>query len=123
MLGWGNSDTSTYEVGTHHIEVWIDNCMIYRKSFVVDLSPEEKVEKSKRETEQRERARIEEEKRKEKARIEKQKAKEKKVRNICLWIMGVCISLGIIFGIWGLQGLKTLGIIIVVILVLIFRFK
>jgi uncharacterized membrane protein len=109
LSGWGNAEKSTYDVGIHHIEVWIDNCMICRKSFVVDWSPEEKIANAKREAEKRERERIEAEKRKEQARIEAQKAKEKKVRNICLWIMGIFIGLGIIFTIWGVEGLQIIG--------------
>jgi hypothetical protein len=64
--GWGNSDTSTYIMGTHYIEVWIENCMIYRKSFIVDLSPEEKIEN----------ARIDAE---EKAK----KRKQERIKNMC----------------------------------------
>jgi len=110
--GWGNSEKGTYEVGTHYIEVWLDNCMIYRKSFVVDWSPEEKIENAKRETEKRERERIEAEKRKEKARIEEQKAKEKKVRTFCVWIMVIFIGLAVVFAIWGTEGLETIGSIV-----------
>jgi len=117
LSGWGNNEKGTYDVGTHHIEVWIDNCMIYRKSFVVDWSAEEKAENAKREAEKRERERVEAEKRKEQARIAEQKAKEKKVRNICLWIMGIFIALAIIFAIWGLEGLQTVGVIVGIIAV------
>jgi hypothetical protein len=42
--GWGNSDTCTYAIGTHYIEVYVDNYMIHRKEFVVDLAPSEKLE-------------------------------------------------------------------------------
>ncbi|GHV44687.1 hypothetical protein FACS1894180_6340 [Bacteroidia bacterium] len=87
LSGWGNAEKSTYVVGTHHIEVWIDGCMIYKKSFVVDFSPEEKQENAKREAERRERERIEAERRKEQAKIEKQKAKEKK-RKLELFAFG-----------------------------------
>jgi uncharacterized membrane protein len=92
--------------------------MIYRKSFVVDFSPEEKVENAKREAERRERERIEAEKRKEQAQIAEQKEKEKKVRTVCLWIMGIFIALAVIFAIWGTEGLKTLGYIIIGIVIL-----
>jgi hypothetical protein len=64
LSGWGNAEKSAYGVGTHHIEVWVDNCMIYRKPFAVDLSSEKKAETAKREAEQRERERIEAEKKK-----------------------------------------------------------
>lgn len=110
--GWGNSEKGTYEVGTHYIEVWIDNCMIYRKSFVVDWSTEEKIENAKREAEKREREKIEAEKKKEKARIEAQKAKEKNVRIICVWIMLIFIGLAVVFAIWGTEGLETIGSIV-----------
>lgn len=110
--GWGNAEKSTYIVGTHHIEVWIDNCMIYRKSFVVDWSLEEKQENAKREAERRERERIETEKRKEQAKIEKQREKEKKVRTVCLWVMGIFIALAVIFSLWGTEGLINLGYIV-----------
>lgn len=111
LSGWGNSEKGTYEVGTHHIEVWIDNCMIFRKSFEVDWSQEEKIANAKREQEKREQQKIEAEKRKEQARINEQKAKEKKVRNICLWIMGIFIGLAVVFSAWGTEGLETVGII------------
>ena len=130
LSGWGNADKSTYIIGTHHIEVWIDNCMIYRKSFEVDITQEEKSEIAKKEAEKRERERIEadkrkeqakidEEKRKEQAKIVAEKVKEKKVRVWCLWIMGIFIGLAVIFAIWGLNGLKTLGIILGVLFVLL----
>jgi hypothetical protein len=109
LSGWGNAEKNTYVVGTHHIEVWIDGCMIYIKSFVVDFSPEEKRENAKRETERREQERIEAEKRKEQARIAEQKEKEKKVRTVCLWIMGIFIALAVIFAIWGTEGLEVVG--------------
>lgn len=107
--GWGNSEKGTYEVGTHFIELWIDNCMIYRKSFEVDWSPLEKIANAKREAEKREQEKITEEKRKEQAKINEQKAKEKKVRNICLLIMGISIGIALIFAIWGTEGLETAG--------------
>lgn len=130
LLGWGNNEKGTYEVGTHYIEVWIENCLIYRKSFDVDLSAEEKAENARREVEKRERekretekrkeeARIEDEKRKAQAIIDAEKAKEKKIRSWCIWIMGIFIGLAAIFSIWGLVGLKVLGIIIVVLIVLL----
>jgi hypothetical protein len=109
---WGNAEKGTYNVGLHHIEVWIDNCMVYRKSFMVDWSQAEKTENAKREAERRERERIEVEKRKEQARIAEQKAKEKKVRTICLWIMGIFIALAAVFAIWGTEGLQTVGVIV-----------
>jgi len=112
LSAWGNNEKGTYDVGTHHIEVWIENCMIYRKSFVVDWSQEEKAENAKREAEKRERERIEAEKRKEQAKIAEKKAKEKKVRTVCLWIMGVFLALAAIFAIWGTEGLQSLGIIV-----------
>jgi hypothetical protein len=98
LSGWGNAEKSTYVVGTHHIEVWIDNCMIYRRSFVVDWSPEEKMENAKQEAERRERERIEAE-----------KEKERKVRTVCLWIMGIFIALAVIFAIWGTKGFEVVG--------------
>lgn len=64
LLGWGNAEKSIYDVGTHHIEVWIEGCMVYRKSFVVDWSQTENVENAKREAERRERERIEAEEKK-----------------------------------------------------------
>jgi hypothetical protein len=118
LSGWGNNEKGTFEVGAHYIEVWIDNCMIYRKSFVVDWSPEEKIENAKREAEKRTLEKIEAEKGKEQARIDAQKAKEKKIRIICLWIMGIFIGLALIFSIWGSEGLETTGIIAGVIVIL-----
>ena len=116
--GWGNSEKGTYEVGTHFIELWIDNCMIYRKSFEVDWSPQEKIANAKKEAEKREQEKVAAEKRKEQARINEQKAKEKKVRNICLWIMGIFIGLAGVFTFWGIEGLETVGIIAGILLVL-----
>ena len=110
--GWGNNEKGTYDVGTHHIEVWIDNCMIYRKSFEVDWSQEEKVENAKREVEKREREKIETEKRKEQERIKVQKVKDKKIRVICIYIMSIFICSSIIFGVWGTDGLIVFGIIL-----------
>jgi len=107
--GWGNSEKGTYEVGKHFIEVWIDNCMIYRKTFEVDWSPLEKIANAKREAEKREQEKIEAEKRKEQAKINEQKAKDKKVRTICIWIMGIFIGLALIFTVWGTEGLQVLG--------------
>jgi hypothetical protein len=69
FLGWGHAEKSIYDIGTHYIEVWVDNCMIYRTLFVVALSPEEEMEQEER---------IEEEKRKKQAKIAKQKAQKKK---------------------------------------------
>lgn len=109
LSGWGNGDTGTYIVGTHSIEVWIDNCMIYRKSFVIDWSQAEKKEYARQEAERREHERIEVEKRKEQARIEEKKAIEKKVRSTCIWIMGFFIALAVIFSIWGIPGLEFFG--------------
>lgn len=112
LSGWGNAEKSIYEVGVHCIEVWIDGCMIYRKSFVVDLSPAEKQEKAKREAEKREQERIESEKREEQVRIAKQKAKERKVRTVCLWIMGIFIGIAVALSIWGTEALEIIGSII-----------
>lgn len=44
LLGWGNADKCTYEIGKHRIEVYIDEYMIHSKDFVVDLAPSEKLE-------------------------------------------------------------------------------
>lgn len=118
LSGWGNNDKGTFEVGTHYIEVWIDSCMIYRKAFVIDWSPLEKIANAKREAEKREQEKIAAEKRKEQARINEQKAKDKKVRNICLWIMGIFIGLAGVFTFWGTEGLETVGIIAGILLVL-----
>ena len=114
LSGWGASDSSIFDVGTHHIEVWLENSMIYRKSFVVDWSPIEKIANAKKEKERLEQLKIEAEKRKEQVRIKEQKVKEKKVRNICLLIMGIFIGIALIFSIWGTEGLETAGSIAIV---------
>jgi len=44
LLGWGNADKCTYEIGKHQIEVYVDEYMIHSKDFVVDLAPSEKLE-------------------------------------------------------------------------------
>ncbi|MDR3118129.1 MAG: hypothetical protein LBU44_01690 [Mediterranea sp.] len=102
LSGWGNNEKGTYEVGMHHIEVWADNCMIYRKSFVVDWSQAEKIEVEKREAEMQERERIEIEKRKELARIIEQKDKITDTIDIIGYIIGypLGIYLLVILGIW-----------------------
>lgn len=109
LSGWGNSESSIYDVGRHYIEVWIDNSMIFRKSFVVDWSPAEKIANAKKEAERREQEKIAAEKRKEQAIINEQKAKDKKVRTICIWIMGIFIGLALIFTVWGTEGLQVVG--------------
>lgn len=43
--GYGNSEECTYEIGEHRIEVWVENFKIYEKTFTVDLSPSQKIEK------------------------------------------------------------------------------
>ncbi len=42
--GWGNSDKCTYDIGEHSIEVYVDDYLIHRKKFIVDLAPSEKLE-------------------------------------------------------------------------------
>ena len=122
FIGWGNDEKGIYEIGTHYIEVWVESCMIYRKSFEVDWSKEEKEriiaenrkqekrEAEKRDAEQREQEQVrkEAEKRNEQAKIEAQKAKDIKVRNICLWIILVFIGLAVFFTIWGKEGFIVL---------------
>lgn len=44
LLGWGNGDKCTYEIGKHRIEVYVDEYMIHSKDFIVDLAPSEKLE-------------------------------------------------------------------------------
>jgi hypothetical protein len=107
--GWGNSEQGTYEVGTHYIEVWLDNCMIYRKPFEIDWSEAEKLENARKAEEKREQQKIETAKREERNRIEALKAKEKKVRKICMWIMGLFVGIAVVFTIWGTEGLTVLG--------------
>jgi uncharacterized membrane protein len=80
-----------------------------QNQIIDKLIAEEKRENAKREAEKRERERIEAEKRKEQARIAEQKEKEKKVRTVCLWIMGIFIALAVIFAIWGTEGLGVVG--------------
>ena len=42
--GWGSSDSCTYSVGKHKIELYVDEYMIYSKDFIIDLAPSEKLE-------------------------------------------------------------------------------
>jgi len=44
LSGWGSSDTCTYDIGEHCIEVYLDDYLIHSKNFVVDLAPSEKLE-------------------------------------------------------------------------------
>jgi hypothetical protein len=53
LSGWGNADKCIYELGKHSIEVWIDNCMVHKKEFVIDLAPSEKLEIDLRKAEKR----------------------------------------------------------------------
>lgn len=109
LSGWGNSETGTYEVGTHYIEVWLDNCMIYRKPFEIDWSDAEKIENARKAEERKQQEKIEAAKREERNKIIALKAKEKKVRIICMWIMGLFVGIAAIFTIWGVEGLSVLG--------------
>lgn len=42
--GYGNSKECTYMVGEHKIEIYIEHCKIYTKTFQVDWSPKKKAE-------------------------------------------------------------------------------
>ncbi|NPD47242.1 hypothetical protein [Lentimicrobium sp. S6] len=42
--GWGNLNKCIYDIGEHQIEVYIDNHLIHRVGFMVELSPSEKLE-------------------------------------------------------------------------------
>jgi hypothetical protein len=44
LSGWGNSNSCTYEIGKHRIELYVDEFMIHSKEFIVDLAPSEKLE-------------------------------------------------------------------------------
>src|SRR5690606_15061098 len=43
--GWGNSEKSTFNIGSNSIEVWVDDFMIYKKKFIIELSPYQKIER------------------------------------------------------------------------------
>jgi hypothetical protein len=43
ISGWGNDEKCTFDIGEHKIEIYIDEYLIHSKSFVVDLSPSEKL--------------------------------------------------------------------------------
>lgn len=42
--GYGNSKECTYMVGEHKIEIYVEHCKIYTKTFQVDWSPKKKAE-------------------------------------------------------------------------------
>ncbi|MBK9984467.1 MAG: hypothetical protein IPP15_19215 [Saprospiraceae bacterium] len=50
--GWGNNDSSSYAVGTHSIEVWVNGSMIHKKLFTIELSPSQILEKQIKEAEE-----------------------------------------------------------------------
>ena len=45
LLGWGSDKKSTFDLGKHRIEVYVDEFMIHSKEFTVDLAPSERLEK------------------------------------------------------------------------------
>ena len=133
FIGWGNDEKGIYEIGTHYIEVWVESYMIYRKSFEVEWSIDDRKEsvKSERETienienetveaeireylrraeeireaDRNEHARIDAEKKK----IQEKKAKTKKVGLYCLLIFVIVIGFVVTFSTWGvIEGLKII---------------
>lgn len=44
LSGWGNSDSCTFEIGKHRIELYVDEYLIHTTEFIIDLSPSEKLE-------------------------------------------------------------------------------
>lgn len=45
LLGWGSDNKSTFDLGIHRIEVYVDEFMIHSKEFTVDLAPSERLGK------------------------------------------------------------------------------
>ena len=44
LSGWGNSEKCIYDTGKHSIEVYVNDFMIYKTEFNIDLAPSEKLE-------------------------------------------------------------------------------
>ena len=44
LSGWGAANTCSFELGEHTIEVYVDDFLIHRKKFLVELSPADKIE-------------------------------------------------------------------------------
>ncbi len=44
LSGWGSSESCTFEIGKHRIELYVDEYMIYSTEFIIDLAPSEKLE-------------------------------------------------------------------------------
>jgi len=44
ILNWGNKDKCVYDIGEHLIEVYVDDYLIHRTNFNVDITPTEKLE-------------------------------------------------------------------------------
>ena len=43
LLGWGDQNKCIYEVGEHHIEVYYEEHLIHKVSFIVNLAPYDKI--------------------------------------------------------------------------------
>ncbi|MFY8189143.1 MAG: hypothetical protein ACOVLC_14465 [Flavobacterium sp.] len=50
LLGWGNNENCSFEIGKHRIEIYFDDFLIHKKEFIVDITPREKVERNLSET-------------------------------------------------------------------------
>jgi hypothetical protein len=44
LSGWGSSESCTFEIGKHRIELYVDEYMIYSTEFIIDFAPSEKLE-------------------------------------------------------------------------------
>lgn len=44
LSGWGSSESCTFEIGKHRIELYVDEYMIYSTEFIIDIAPSEKLE-------------------------------------------------------------------------------
>jgi len=45
LIGWGSSDSCSYNIGENKIEVYVDEYLIYSKNYSVQLAPSERIEK------------------------------------------------------------------------------
>lgn len=50
LVGWGNSEKCSFNIGRHTIEVYVDDFKIYKKDFEIAYTPSELIEKKIEET-------------------------------------------------------------------------
>jgi hypothetical protein len=79
-----------------------------KKKIADKIEAKKKLEKERRESE-----RVEAKKREQERLREEKRERERKIRKICLWVVGIIVFLSVVYGIWGTNGLIILGVIII----------